>query len=103
MFTGINEIYELSSKLWSAVQGKERSRKVADELGMNTEVKVKAWISDAEAELTANTKVKWVRGASVQHRDRSVASAVVVASIPRDSNGTSGAQDPSDASPHHPI
>ena len=76
---------------------------MADELGMNTEVKVKAWISDAEAELTANTKVKWVRGASVQHRDRSVASAVVVASIPRDYNGTSGAQDPSDASPHRPY
>jgi hypothetical protein len=58
MFTGINEeIYELSSKLQSAVQGEEQSRKVAGELGMalsvvNTEVKkVKAWISDAETEL----------------------------------------------------
>lgn len=42
-------------------------------------------------------------GASVGHRDGTVASAAVVASIPRDSSGTSDAEDRSDASPHHPV
>jgi hypothetical protein len=42
----MREIYELSSKLRSAVQDEERSRKVAGKLGMavsvvHTEVKVK--------------------------------------------------------------